>query len=181
MHMFKFIRWLRTAGLLLLLFGSSEGCHFVYPGRDPGGPLPCVSPAVPRELTKTTLAEYIIEPPDVLSIEAISLLPKEPYKLRPLDVVSVVVSGVSDEGNISGQYSVQPNGTIQIIPPGNASPLASKIGAVPAAGRTVEEVQQQLLTMLTPLFKQPQVWVTLAQMGAQQQIVGEHLSPRMAK
>jgi polysaccharide export outer membrane protein len=173
--MFNWVRWLRTVGVILLALGSSAGCHCVYPGRDPDGPSPCIPADVPRELSKTTQADYIIEPPDVLSIDAISLIPKSPYKLRPLDVVAIVVTGVSDEGNITGQYSVLPNGTIQIIPPGNASPLASKLRAVPAVGRTVEEVQQEFLEMLTPYFKQPQVYVSLVQMGAQQQIVGEHL------
>lgn len=201
--------WLRMMGLLLLA-GSSEGCHlvypppdpggpqpsiseaippepstmplsdytgchFVYPGRDPGGPQPHISDAVPRELSKTTLADYIIEPPDVLSIEAISLIPREPYKLRPLDAVSVVVTGVSDEGNIAGQYVVQPNGMIQLIPPGNSSPLAVRLGNVPAAGRSVEEIQKQLLDTLSTFYKEPQVWVSLSQLAAQQQIVGEHL------
>jgi polysaccharide export outer membrane protein len=36
-------------------------------------------------------------------------------------------------------------------------------------------VQEQLLAALTPKFKEPRVWVTLAQLAAQQQIVGEHL------
>jgi polysaccharide export outer membrane protein len=89
--------------------------------------------------------------------------------------VSIVVSGVSPEGNVSGQYSIQPNGTIQIIPSANGSPLPNQFNAIPAAGRTVDEVQQQLLALLTPLYKEPHVWVTLAQLGAQQQIVGEHL------
>jgi polysaccharide export outer membrane protein len=160
---------------VIWLLGSSQGCHLVYPGRDPDGPHPNIPNSVPRELCKTTLADYVIEPPDVLSIEAISLVPKTPYKLRPLDVVSVVVSGVSDEGNITGQYSIQPNGTIQIIPPGNASPLAIQLSAVPAAGKTVDEVRQEILSLLNPHFKQPQVWVSLAQLGAQQQIIGEHL------
>lgn len=174
-HMLKRVRWLPTVGISLLLLVSSEGCHFVYPGRDSGGPVPCISPAIPRELSKTTLADYVIEPPDVLTIDAISLIPKSPYKLRPLDVVSIVVNGVSDEGKVTGQYSVQPNGTIQIIPPGTATPLAAKLNAIPAAGHTVEEVQQRLFDVLSPYFKQPQVYVTLQQMGAQQQIVGEHL------
>jgi polysaccharide biosynthesis/export protein len=165
---------LLSVGLMPLLIGSA-GCHVIYPGRNPDGPQPCIPDAVPRELQKTTLADYIIEPPDVLSIEAISLIPREPYKLRPLDVVTIVVSGVSDEAKVSGQYSVQPNGTIEIIPPGEANSLAGKFGPIPAAGRTVEQVRQELLDTLTPNFKQPQVWVTLAQIGAQQQIAGEHL------
>lgn len=172
--MFKRVQWVQTAGLLLLV-GSSQGCHFVYPGRDAGGPQPLISDAVPRELSKTTQPEYVIEPPDVLSIEAISLIPREPYKLRPLDVVSVIVSGVSDEGNISGQYPIQPNGMIQMIPPGDAGPLAIQLGTFPAAGRTVAEVQQQLLKTLSEFYKEPHVWISLAQLSGQQQIVGEHL------
>src|SRR5262245_52564821 len=101
--------YLRSVMLLLMLCGST-GCHFIYPGRDPGGPMPCVPDGVPRELSKTTLPDYIIEPPDVLAIEAISLVPRQPYKLRPLDVVTVTVSGVSQESNVTGQYIVQPSG-----------------------------------------------------------------------
>jgi polysaccharide export outer membrane protein len=166
--------WLRTLAVFLLLAGS-QGCHFVYPGRNPNGPQPCVPADVPRELSKTTLPDYIIEPPDVLSIEAISLVPKSPYHLRPLDAVTVIVSEVTDEANISGQYVVQPNGTLQLIPPGGSRPAASELAALPAAGRTVEEVQQTLSSILSRLYREPQVWVSLAELAAQQQIIGEHL------
>jgi polysaccharide export outer membrane protein len=160
----------------VLVLAASAGCHCVYPGRNPGGPKPCVPADVPRELSKTTLPDYIIEPPDVLAIEAISLIPKSPYKLRPLDVVTVIVDGVSPEANFSGQYIVQPNGTLQFLPPGGTSGLAtSELAAVPAVGRTVEEVQQTLMTILARTYREPQVWVTLTQFGAQQQIIGEHL------
>jgi polysaccharide export outer membrane protein len=160
----------------VLVLAVSTGCHCVYPGRNPGGPKPCVPADVPRELSKTTLPDYIIEPPDVLAIEAISLIPKSPYKLRPLDVVTVIVDGVSPEANFSGQYIVQPNGTLQFLPPGGTSALAtSELAAVPAVGRTVEEVQQTLMTILVRTYREPQVWVTLTQFGAQQQIIGEHL------
>jgi polysaccharide export outer membrane protein len=173
--MSNWLQWLRAVCLLLLL-GGSEGCHFVYPGRDPGGPQPCIPAGVPRELSKTTLPDYIIEPPDVLAIEAISLIPKQPYKLRPLDTVSVIVTGVSDEANISGQYIVQPNGSIQFIPPeGSTAFGALNLSALPAAGRTADEIQQELLAILARGYKEPQVWVTLAQLSAQQQIIGEHL------
>jgi polysaccharide biosynthesis/export protein len=171
--MSNWVRCLYTTALLLL--ASSGCCHFVYPGRDPGGPRGCVPDAVPRELMKTTLADYVIEPPDVLSIEAITLIPRSPYKLRPFDVVNVIVMGVTEDANISGQYAVQPNGSLQVISPGGTGPLAAKLAAVPAVGKTVEEVQQYLLNVLTPDFKEPQVFVTLTQMAAQQQIVGEHL------
>jgi polysaccharide export outer membrane protein len=166
--------WLRTICLLLLLAGS-QGCHWVYPGRSPHGPQPCIPPEVPRELSKTTLPDYIIEPPDVLAIEAISLVPKSPYRLRPLDAVTVIVSGVTDEGNISGQYIVQPNGNLQLLPVGGERPAAPELAALPAAGRTVEEVQQALQAIMARVYTEPQVWVTLAELAAQQQIIGEHL------
>ncbi|HEY3395251.1 MAG TPA: polysaccharide biosynthesis/export family protein [Lacipirellulaceae bacterium] len=166
--------WLPTFCLLLLLAGS-QGCHWVYPGRNPHGPEPCIPPEVPRELSKTTLPDYIIEPPDVLSIEAISLVPKSPYQLRPLDAVTVIVTGVDEAANISGQYIVQPNGNLQLLPAGGAPPAASELAALPAAGRTVEEIQTTLQATLARLYEKPQVWVTLAQLAAQQQIIGEHL------
>jgi polysaccharide export outer membrane protein len=166
-----FVQACGAAALILL----SQGCHLVYPGRDLDGPRPCISGSVPRELKKTTLPEYIIEPPDVLSIDAVSLIPREPYQLRPLDSVSIVVSGVSEEGNIAGQYVVQPNGNIQIVPPSNVEGLATQLGTIRAAGRTIAEIQQELNDKLIKFYKEPHVWVSLTQFAAQQQIVGEHL------
>ena len=155
----------RIVGVLLLL-ASSSGCHFIYPGRDPDGPIPCIPPATPRELAKTSLPDYIIEPPDVLSIDAITLIPKEPYKLRLLDAVAVVVTGLPVELNPTGQYPVQPNGTIQ---------LAANFGAIHAAGLTTAELQDAILKLLEQEYKAPQVSVTIAQLAAEQQVAGEHL------
>jgi polysaccharide export outer membrane protein len=152
------------AGLLLLVV-SSGGCHFIYPGRNPGGPKPCIPPEVPRELSKTTLPDYIIEPPDVLSIEAISLIPKSPYRLQPLDVVTIVTTGVPEEANLTGQYVIPPSGAIQL----------GILGSVQAAGRTTDEVQQALTEILARSYREPRAFVTLAQLAAQQQIIGEHL------
>jgi polysaccharide export outer membrane protein len=160
----------------VLLLAGSIGCNCIYPGRNPRGPKPCVPDSVPRELSKTTLPDYIIEPPDVLAIEAISLIPKSPYKLRPLDWVTVIIDGISPEANFSGQYMVQPNGTLQFLPPGGlAAAETSELSAFPAVGRTVEELQQMLTTILARTYREPRVWVTLTQFGAQQQIIGDHL------
>jgi polysaccharide export outer membrane protein len=172
------LNWLNALRITIavLLLSCTVGCHIIYPGRNLHGPKPCVPAEVPRELAKTTLPDYIIEPPDVLSIEAISLIPKSPYKLRPLDVLTVVVSGVTEEANVSGTYMIQANGLIQLIPAGAAAvPGAPELAAVQAAGRTVEEVQQALHGILVKTYTEPQVWVTLTQLAAQQQISGEHL------
>ncbi len=159
---------------LLLLTGSGSGCHFIYPGRDPGGPIPQVPPEVPRELCKTTLPDYIIEPPDVLSIEAISLLPKEPYHLRPLDVVTIVATGAPEVAAISGQYNIQPNGTIQ-LPFGETVSEEIDRGPIRVVGHTVDEVQHSIATILEKYYNASQVSVSIAELAAQQQIIGEHL------
>jgi polysaccharide export outer membrane protein len=160
--------------LLLLHLGCGSGCHFIYPGRDPGGPIPAVPAEVPRELCKTTLPDYIIEPPDVLSIEAISLLPKEPYRLRALDVVSIIATGTPEVASISGQYNIQPNGSIQ-VPFGETVSEDGDRLAIRVVGRTVEEVQAAIAAVLDKYYNTAQVSVSIAELAAQQQIIGEHL------
>ena len=157
--------WLQISCLLVLLV-SASGCRTVYPGRNPDGPKPNIPIVTPREQAKVTLPDYIIEPPDVLAIEAISLVPKNPYHLRPLDVVSVFTSGLPEEDVIAGEYTLQPNGTIQ---------LGRSLGSQPAAGMTVLELEESLRQKLEQEFKEFKIWITLLQMSSQQQVAGEHL------
>lgn len=157
----------RTAcALLLAIVTATSGCRAIYPGRKPDGPQPCIPGNIPREQAKVTLPDYLIEPPDILRIEAISLVPKAPYALRPFDVLSVATAGLPEEEVIDGQYAIQPDGSVQ---------LGHSIGAIHAAGLTSDQLQQQVQAKLKQVYTEPSVWVTLVQMGAQQQIAGEHL------
>lgn len=155
-----FCLWL---GLLITI---TSGCRAVYPGRLPDGPQPCTPGSIPREQAKVSLPDYIIEPPDILEIDAISLIPKSPYQLRVFDVVSVSTSGVSEEDSIDEDFTIQPDGSIQ---------LGHKLGAVKAADLSSDQLQEQILQKLKQIYKDPSVWVTLVQIGAQQQVAGEHL------
>lgn len=154
-----------TAMTLAVLLAST-GCQAIYPGLKPCGPKPCVPASMPKELSKVILPDYIIEPPDVLEIEAIRLVPRTPYQLQALDVVAVAATGLLEEEQITGEYAIQPGGMIQ---------LGYKIGPIQAAGLTVDELQANLDQRLRAVYNDPQVWVTLSQLGAQQQIAGEHL------
>lgn len=156
---------LAMAGVACLIAGTT-GCHCIYPGRLPDGPLPNVPPETPRELCKVSLPDYIIEPPDVLSIEAISLLPKQPYTLRPLDVLSIVTTGLPEELNVGGEFVVQVDGSVQLGP---------TLGSLVVAGKTVEAVQTELLARLKQTYREPVVTIMLSQIAAQQQIAGDHL------
>src|SRR5690242_9355621 len=105
--------WL--AGLFLVL--SSTGCHF---GRWQIFPLPSTSEGIakvydlPRELDKAIHSEYRIEPPDVLSITAIRLVPKAPYKLQVGDTVVINVVGTVPDAPINGEFPVQIGGVINL-------------------------------------------------------------------
>ncbi len=65
---------LKLSGLLIVIL-CCTGCHALHKQQQP---VPLVSqPAdVPRELCKATVPEYIVEPPDILTIDALRLLPK---------------------------------------------------------------------------------------------------------
>jgi polysaccharide export outer membrane protein len=128
--------------------------------------MPTMPLNVPREQAKVSLPDYIIEPPDILRIDAISLTPKSPYQLGVFDIVSVAATGLPVEDTIDGQYTIQPAGTIQ---------LGHSVGAIQAVGLTSEQLQQQILDRLKQIYTAPNVWVTLVQIGAQEQITGQHL------
>ncbi|MFK8111289.1 MAG: polysaccharide biosynthesis/export family protein [Rubripirellula sp.] len=122
--------------------------------------------AMPRELSKTVLPEYVIEPPDILTIETVHAVPKSPYNLKTLDVLSVRVLGTLPDGPIGGGYPIEPGGVIN---------LGAPYGVVSVAGKTVPEAQEIVLEHLKGYLKEPEVTVSLAELGASQRLVGEYL------
>ncbi len=159
------ISWLQLCCVALVLVINS-GCRVIYPARVPANPQPSVPEVIPREQAKVTMPDYIIEPPDILTIDAISLIPKSPYALSQLDVLSISASGLLEEDTIGGEYTVQPDGTVQ---------LGYSYGSVIAAGKSVPQLQSEILALLRRDYRNAQVWITLLQTSAQQQIAGEHL------
>jgi polysaccharide export outer membrane protein len=121
---------------------------------------------MPRELWKTTMPSYRIEPPDILTIEAVSIVPRPPYRLRALDVLNIQVLGTLPEAPISGLYTVEPGGVVSLGPP---------YGSVNVLGLTVEEARDAITQHLSKFLLEPQVSVSLAEISAKQQISGEHL------
>lgn len=121
---------------------------------------------VPRELCKAVLPTYVIEPPDILVIDAIHVVPRPPYHLRTLDIIAVQVQGVPPDMPISGMFPIEPGGLVR---------LGTGYGAVPVAGLTVEEAQAAIGKYLEQFVKKPIVTVNLAEMAVKQQIAGQHL------
>jgi protein involved in polysaccharide export with SLBB domain len=126
-----------------------------------------VSPQAPRERAKVTLPSYVIEPPDILLIDALRVVPLPPYHIEALDALGINVTETLPEQPISGIYPVEPEGTVNLL---------FTYGMVPVAGLTIEEARQAIEKHLKQILKEGfQVSVTLARSGGVQQIRGEHL------
>jgi polysaccharide export outer membrane protein len=121
---------------------------------------------MPRELSKVVLPTYVIEPPDILMIDAIHVVPRPPYRLRTFDVLGIRVPNALAEAPIDGAYPVELGGMVN---------LGAPYGSVKVAGLTAEEAQQTVEQYLRGVLKDAEVSVTLLDIAAKQQIAGEHL------
>src|SRR5947209_19956569 len=121
--------------ILMTAAAAAMGCQATHPRPlDPA--LPAVPlPDMPRELNKVVLPTYTIEPPDILVIEAIHIVPRSPYYLRTSDIISVNVLGTLPDAPIANAFIVQPGGIVNFGPP---------YGAAKVAGLTVEQAQEEI-------------------------------------
>jgi polysaccharide export outer membrane protein len=121
---------------------------------------------MPRELEKVVLPPYTIEPPDILDIQALQVVPRAPYRLKSLDVLSIQVSGTLPESPIGGVYPIEPGGTVNLGPP---------YGLVKVAGLSIPEAQAAIEKHLLEHVKEPVATVALVELGASQQISGQFI------
>jgi polysaccharide biosynthesis/export protein len=139
--------------------------------------------AIPRELDMVTTPEYRVEPPDIVRIDVLRVIPKVPYKIEPLDGLLIQVNNLpmipnpnptpqnpatQIEESINGFFLVEPDGTIN---------LASRYGTiVKVAGLSLIEAKEAVEKYLkTNGVKNPFVVVSLGQSRTLQQVRGEHL------
>jgi len=120
----------------------------------------------PRELKKVVLPPYTIEPPDMLVIQAVHIVPRPPYHLRTFDSLAIQVQGTLPDAPISGVYPIEPGGLIK---------LGFTYGAIKVGGLTVAEAEVAIKNHLSKALTAPVINVSLASMAATQQIAGEHL------
>jgi polysaccharide biosynthesis/export protein len=160
-----------VCALLLTAAVVNVGCQAVqpHPAPQPSSigqtPVPRPTP-VPHELCKVVLPTYVIEPPDVLMIDAIRVVPRSPYHLRTLDVISIHVQPSLPEAPIEGLYTVDLDGLVKLGP---------LYGSVKVAGLTVEQAEESITSFLRMILRDPVVTVALADTTAKQQIAGQHL------
>lgn len=154
---------IRLISVIVALAGTllpGTGCHHLRSAKQAHH---C---DVPREHAKAILPPHIIEPPDVLAIEAIQLLPGPDYQLRPYDVLAVQVVGTPPGAPIEGGFAIEPGGEIDFGPP---------YGSVRVVGMTIDEAEAAITTKLQEILKEPEISVGLASSAPAQAIGGPHL------
>ena len=154
--------------LVLLATGLAPGCGLlpVYHREAvtkvaPGNP-------VPRELEKSSLPTYILEPPDILLIDAVRVVPKPPIKVQTLDVLQISVPPdlTFIDQPIAGTYPVDADGSVNLGP---------TYGRVTVAGLPLNEVTDTIRDHLDKILTDVEVSVSLAESAGKQQIAGQHL------
>jgi len=154
--------------MLLLASTVASGCGLlpVYHREAitkvaPGNP-------VPRELEKSSLPTYVLEPPDILLIDAVRVVPKPPIRIQTLDVLQITVPPdfTFVEQPIAGTYPVDADGTVDLGP---------TYGRVNVAGLALDETTDAIRDHLDTILTDVQVSVSLAESAGKQQIAGEHL------
>ncbi len=149
--------------LTISVLGMATGCHaidFYTPSLQ--SPLPAqLEP--PRELSMVSLPVYRIEPPDVVRIEAVKLVPKSSYQIEPFDMLLIRVLGTLPKQPIAAQYQVEADGTVI---------LGAPYGTVRVEGLTVEEAERDVARMLKMILARPVVSIQLTRSAAAEQIAG---------
>jgi polysaccharide export outer membrane protein len=120
----------------------------------------------PRELAMRHLPAYRIEPPDVLNVEVLKLVPLPPYRAKTFDVLQIQVVGTLLDQPINDFYLVDADGTVNLGP---------AYGKTRVAGMTVEEAKEAITQHLRQVLRQPEVSVQLAQASGTQPVTGQYL------
>jgi polysaccharide export outer membrane protein len=126
----------------------------------------CDKCRLPTELTMESHPPYRIEPPDVLWIDTIQMIPRSPYTVQALDVLLLRATGTLPNQPIEGAYTVTPDGRVN---------LGFSYGSCQVRGLSLDQVEQTIRTHLSKTLGNPQIAISLGQFHGVQQVHGEHL------
>jgi polysaccharide export outer membrane protein len=153
---------LTAVGLVALLLAGCRTINPYDPRLEP--PVPeALQPA--REMNKVSLPAYRLEPPDVIQIEMLKLIPLPPYRAEVFDVLQIRANALPDQP-IDNYFMVEAEGTINLGP---------TYGSVRVAGMTIEEIRTTLDKWLRQWLREPAVSVQLARVSGAQPVTGQYL------
>ncbi len=120
----------------------------------------------PREINKVSLPAYIVEPPDMLSIDMLKMIPKPPYRIDIYDVLQIRASFALPDQPINDFYIVEAEGVVNLGP---------AYGSVRVVGMSIDEATQAIKQKLSEVLRQPEVSVQLARTSGTQPVSGQYL------
>jgi polysaccharide export outer membrane protein len=120
----------------------------------------------PSEDSGRYLSDYVIEPPDILLIDAVKLVPKAPYHLQPGDEIRVWWSGTPVDKPTMRRHRVDLDGLID---------LGAEYGQIAVAGQTIDEVEDAIESHYRDRSDARVESFTLGRIAGQQLVLGEHL------
>jgi len=129
-----------------------------------GSPLFATQPT-DKIANKSSLHPYIIEPPDVLSIELSRLVPKA-YRVAAFDVLTIHVVNSLPNAPLDTEYMVLDDGTID---------LGSRYGSVHVAGMTIDDARDAIDAKLRKSIGKPDGSVVLTRASRAQPVTGQYL------
>ncbi len=155
--------------LALAAVAASAGCQAIVTRPEPRlvgvQTPPPVGECVPTEKDKSSLPLYTIEPPDILFIEAVRVVPKPPYHLQAGDELQIIAE--PPEANLGARgFFVDPGGRVDLGP---------RYAKAQVGGLTSDEATEAIRKVVADSFREPQVSVSVVQSTAMQPITGEHL------
>ncbi|QDT47007.1 Polysaccharide biosynthesis/export protein [Symmachiella dynata] len=168
---------LQRASLLALITISSLFATGCAAANRTDTPTPIYT-NVPRELQKTMMPAYVIEPPDELLIQTVNNIRRRDDKLLPGDslrILSNTTIPILPEDSevtvsfkeIARAYLIENDGKVNLGP---------EYGKVEVAGMTIDEAQNAVLDHLNEIFiNPPKLSVELEQLGGKQVVDGPHL------
>jgi polysaccharide biosynthesis/export protein len=120
----------------------------------------------PRELAMQPLAVYCINPPDVLAIEMLKMVPPQPYRSAIYDVLEIKIPNALPDQPIDHFFIVEGDGTVNLGP---------AYGSVKVVGMTLDEAKQAILKKLAEVLTKPEGSVQLAKMEAAQPVTNQYV------
>jgi polysaccharide export outer membrane protein len=120
---------------------------------------------VPSVFVPTSPPRYILEPPDIVSIEVIKLLPKGALKIEKRDHLEIRATGTLSDDPIRATYVVDEDGEVNLGP---------EYGRVHVDGLTVKEAIRRIEEHLAKTLKQPRVSLSVVQRAIEKHVGGIH-------
>jgi protein involved in polysaccharide export with SLBB domain len=111
------------------------------------------------------LPAYRIEPPDMLRLQVMKLVPRPPYRIGIHDTLTVRVRGTPPEQPINGYYVVETDGLVTLGP---------LYGTARVLGLTTEEAAAKIKQALFRVLQKPSVTVELARSASAIEISGAY-------